>query len=518
MASLPELARFQTSLHRGQIDHLQRLVAAWGVLADLGFADHLVWAPTDPEWTSFVVLAHIRPVTSQTIYRSDRAGDILSGAERPVVASCLEGEQVVEAEIHHSALGERVLVHATPIRCEDSVIAVLTRETAPSMTRQPGELERTYLAIGERFAEMVAAGVFPYASDDRERVDYAPRVPDGVILLDRSRRVEFTSPNAVSALVRLGVSAQPDGMRLNELGLEGSTVRRAFGTWLPVTEEVERGGDTVVVMRCLPLMDADGISGGVLMLRDVSELRRRDRLLVSKDATIREIHHRVKNNLQTISSLLRLQGRRLTSPEAKAAVDESVRRIRSIALVHETLSREAGEDVPFIEIVRPLVRMVEEGYSSPDRPLHFKVSGDAGKLPATMATPLAVVLTELLQNVVDHAYPVTDDVMPGEATVDLDNDGDLVRARVTDDGVGLPSGFELDATTGLGLQIVRALVGTELGGDIEMRAGSGPVGREGTVVELAVPTQALVDPLADESAKPNGSDGLPTGSVAGGVW
>src|SRR3546814_12845169 len=88
-----------------------------------------------------------------------------------------------------------------------------------------------------------------------------------------------------------------------------------------------------------------------LFRSDIADLRRRERLLLSKDATIREIHHRVKNNLQTISSLLRLQARRFASPEAKLAIEESVRRIRSIALVHETLSREAGDDVAFIEIV-----------------------------------------------------------------------------------------------------------------------------------------------------------------------
>ena len=88
--------------------------------------------------------------------------------------------------------------------------------------------------------------------------------------------------------------------------------------------------------RCIPLVEGGSVVGGVLLVRDVSELRVRDRLLLSKDATIREIHHRVKNNLQTISSLLRLQSRRLTNEEAKAAVNESVRRIRTIALVHET--------------------------------------------------------------------------------------------------------------------------------------------------------------------------------------
>ena len=113
----------------------------------------------------------------------------------------------------------------------------------------------------------------------------------------------------------------------------------------PITDEVEVGSEISVLFRCIPLVEQGAVSGAVVLLRDISELRRRDRLLLSKDATIREIHHRVKNNLQTISSLLRLQGSRLASREAKAAIEESVRRVRSIALVHEILSREAGEDV-----------------------------------------------------------------------------------------------------------------------------------------------------------------------------
>src|SRR5690606_23126034 len=165
------------------------------------------------------------------------------------------------------------------------------------------------------------------------------------------------------------------------------------------------------------------VDGAVVLMRDVSEIRSRDRLLVSKDATIREIHHRVKNNLQTISSLLRLQGRRLTEPTAKAAIEESVRRIRSIALVHETLSREDGDEVELGEIVRPLVRMVEEGLTSPERPIQFSISGDAGKSPSPAATSLAVVLTELLQNIVAHAYP------PG--TLGTDERGIEEYARVS---------------------------------------------------------------------------------------
>jgi len=317
-----------------------------------------------------------------------------------------------------------------------------------------------------------------------------------VILLDGSGRVEYSSPNAISALHRVGVHANTEGMRLGELGLQETAVRTAFADAVPDTEEIERGPQVTVLMRCIPLIESGGVTGAVVLLRDISELRRRDRLLLSKDATIREIHHRVKNNLQTISSLLRLQGRRLESPEAKAAVEESVRRIRSIALVHEILSHEAGDDVPFIEIARPLVRMVEEGLLSPDRPVEIKIIGDAGKLPATIATPLSVVLNELLQNVVDHAYPPGEDLPRGHVLLELDNDGIELGVRVTDDGAGLPPGFSLEASTGLGLSIVRTLVTTELNGTIELYPAAGDGDQRGTVVELRVPIDVVIDDAA----------------------
>ena len=102
-----------------------------------------------------------------------------------------------------------------------------------------------------------------------------------------------------------------------------------------------------------------------------------------------------------------------------------MRRIRTIALVHESLSREPGDDVAFIEIVRPLLRLAEEGLQSPDRPVRFSVQGDGGRIPARVATPLSVVLTELLQNAVDHGFP--EGSGGGEVVVLLDNDDDELR-------------------------------------------------------------------------------------------
>src|ERR687897_782922 len=367
MASLAELARFFTRLHPGAVAHLQRLVASWGLLADFCFADLMLFGavgePRVGGTSRFVVLGQVRPTTAQTVYRADWVGTVLEEEDRPLVARSYRlGEIVI------SPLKERVRVLCIPIRHGDRVVGVLTRESAPSFGRQPGELERTYVDVFNRFARMIASGDFPFDAEDAESEE-APRVGDGVIVLDASGRVEYTSPNAVSTLHRLGVHANAEGLRFSELGLEETVVRTAFDTGTPATEELARGVDITVLIRGIPLLDHGAVTGAVVLLRDISELRRRDLLLLSKDATIREIHHRVKNNLQTISSLLRLQGRRLDSPEAKQAIDESVRRIRSIALVHETLSRETGDDVAFVDVVRPIVSMVGESMSSSDHPI-----------------------------------------------------------------------------------------------------------------------------------------------------
>ncbi|MEJ7583363.1 MAG: sensor histidine kinase [Acidimicrobiales bacterium] len=501
MASLAEIAHTRTGLTATETDHLQRLEASWGLLADFCFSDLLLLVPTDAEGTHFVVVGQIRPTTNQTLYRHDLLGEITDEGERPLIARSFRRGEIIEGEVTDAVIRERVRMLCIPVRCDGKTVAVLSRESAPSVGRAPGELERTYTDIFNRFARMIAAGEFPFAAEDTESEE-APRVGDGCLMLDRSARVEYASPNSVSTLHRMGIHVNAEGLRLGELGLDDEVVRTACSVGVPIIEEVEGSTGVTVLVRCIPLLDQGRVSGAVVLMRDVSELRRRDRLLLSKDATIREIHHRVKNNLQTISSLLRLQGRRLASVEAKGAIEESVRRISSIALVHETLSREAGEDVPFLDVLRPLVRMVEESLASPDRRVTFVIEGEAGNLPATVATPIAVVLNELLQNAVDHAFPSLNadgngdgdgqqrpHGADGHVRVQLDNDGRELMVRVIDDGVGLPEGFSAATAKGLGLSIVRALVTSDLAGTIDMfePLDASP----GTVVELRVPLEGL---------------------------
>ncbi|MDQ3643740.1 MAG: histidine kinase N-terminal domain-containing protein, partial [Actinomycetota bacterium] len=337
MAALAELAR-SIGLETPAIGHLQRLVASWGLLSDLCFSDLLLYVPTVPgDLSTFTILGQVRPTTSQTLYLDDEVGRVVPATDLPLVCSAWQLGEIVDGEATVHARGEIASVQCIPVRWKDAMLAVMARAAAPSVGRRPGELERVYVELFDGFARMITVGDFPFGAEETE-VDEAPRVGDGVARLDASARVDFVSPNFVSALHRMGIHSNAQGARLSELGFDESAVRAAFAIGLPITEEVERR-DVTVLVRCIPFLDHGRVTGGVVLMRDVSDLRRRDRLLISKDATIREIHHRVKNNLQTISSLLRLQGRRLESTEAQSAIDQSVRRIRSIALVHETLSR-----------------------------------------------------------------------------------------------------------------------------------------------------------------------------------
>jgi two-component sensor histidine kinase len=234
----------------------------------------------------------------------------------------------------------------------------------------------------------------------------------------------------------------------------------------------------------------------------VTDVRRLDRLLLSKDAAIREVHHRVKNNLQTISALLRLQARRLPPGGGRVALFEAERRVRSIAIVHEILSREPGDQVPFEEIVTSLVRMAEDSVVL-SRPLTFEVTGGLGEVPADVATPLAVVLAELLQNAVEHAFLEVEgdeadgsrsrSVQPvGHVQVNLVNDLNSLTLEVVDDGSGLPEGFDIDASESLGLSIVRDLVRSQLEGTITMRSrNTVEPGQPGTVVAIELPPVEL---------------------------
>jgi two-component sensor histidine kinase len=484
--TLGDLVRERTALDAAALDHLHRLVADWQLLADLSFADLVLWVPLR-DGGGFVAVAQMRPTTGPTVHLDDKVGAVVDAL--PLRQAATTGRIYREGDPEWRG-GTPIREEAIPVRHAREVVGVVSRETDLATARTPSRLELAYLECAADLAQMIAEGRFPYPGPPPEHRTEEPRVGDGLIRLDAQGRVGFASPNALSAYRRLGLAGDLAGVHLASVTtalLPTTSPRR--GPVAAVAEgratrfgEVDANG-AVVQLRSIPLLPGGRRIGALVLVRDVTELRRRDAALVSKDATIREIHHRVKNNLQTVAALLRLQSRRLDVPEARAALEESVRRVSSIALVHETLSQTLDESVAFDEVADRVVAMVRD-VGMVGGTVRVTREGGFGVLPAAVATSLAMVLTELLQNALEHGLAGRD----GKVTVVASRDRDRLEVYVRDDGGGLPAEFALERSSRLGLQIVRTLVAGELGGTIELRAGEGG----GAEAVLGVPLHAAL--------------------------
>ena len=490
MATLAELADQRTTLADPVIDHLLRLTASWSLLSDLSFSDMLLMAKVDdgaePGEENFVVLGQMRPNNRSTLLNDDLVGTTQRSESWPLVRLTFESGTRIVGEVKVEAVDDVIPVWCVPVRFDGVVVAVMVRLQGP--LRGPASLyEQAYLSIFERLCSMVADSTFPYREDDVAGPGM-PRVGDGIILIDGTGQVEFATPNATNALHRLGIYASAEGHTMRELGLRVRVVERSLEFAIPAMEEVDRGHDVAILFHCVPLIEHNLVTGVVVLVRDVSDLRQLNRLVLNKEAAVREVHHRVKNNLQTISSLLRLQARRSDEAETRIALQEAERRVRSIAVVHEVLSREPGEEVAFDEIVRSLVLLVEDTVLAL-HPVEIVVNGELGTLATDLATPLAVALAELLTNAVEHAFTDFgdfDEHHVGVVTLNLYQENDNAVAEIRDNGRGLGEEFSLEVPTSLGLSIVRDLIRAQLHGSIEMSTVADSEGG-GTFVRVVVP-------------------------------
>ena len=455
MQQLDELLKTNSTLNLEEINHLKRLAADWQLIADLSFADLAIWVRTTAN--KELAIAQVRAATAATVFPNDFAGD-----------------QVDELFIGKG-------VDYFPIKFQQKVIAQIARHTNPDATRSSGRLESEYQEIALQLLEMIGESAFPYATAISS-LNPSPRVGDGFIRLDKSGDIIFASPNGRSALSRLGWESELEGISLVDVANRISGESLATLTEKIKSNEVtqieleSRGG--VVELTLLPLLVSGLRIGTVVLFHNVTEIRRRERELLLKDATIKEIHHRVKNNLQTVSALLRLQSRRVEDLKARGALDEAVRRISSIALVHETLSASGKDEVDFDSVVDSLIgHAVDLAPRATNHVTDIAVKrlGNLGALDPKIATPLSLVITELVANAIEHGLTTKG----SKVDVIFSRTGGSCVVKIEDDGAGLPEGFNLKESSNLGLQIVRTLTESELKGTLEIQGSE-----KGTTAQL----------------------------------
>lgn len=479
MGSLARILAERTELSTAEGELLARLVEEWSIVSDLALSDLVLWVPTWNE-AGFVAAAQVRPSTAPTSVPDDTIGRFMPRGRLPLVDQALAFRRAIAAR-SGSEPWIPAPIEAYPITREGRVIAVIARH-ASTAPRVAGRLEEIYLSSADDLLSMTVEGAFPSSLPAMDATD-APRVGDGLMRLTTSGIVDYASPNAINALRRLGLARELVGANLAEVstrlshrpGPVDASLSAVAGGRVPGSTEVENGS-AAVALHGIPLIRDHVRVGALVFCRDVTDLRRRERALISKDATIREIHHRVKNNLQTVAAMLRLQARRASSDEAREALAEAELRVAAIALVHESLSGEAGEAADFDEIVdriTALVRDLAPAYAAEGAVPIIRREGSWGSLPSDLATPLAMVVSELLHNAVEHGSPSIVEVR-------LRRDDGSLALQVRDDGQGLPAGFDWEST-GLGLSIVRSLVTGDLHGECET------AGEDGTTISVRVP-------------------------------
>lgn len=478
MLSLNQLVRESSAvpLSREATDHLYALMSDWQVIADLVGADLVLWLPTTDG--RFVAAALCRPATSSTVHVEDIIGRYSSSVRGAALMEGLETGQIVEPTGSDWAGAYSTSVAYIPVPVDGKPVAVISREmNVAARGNTVGHGMWTEWA-GNVLIEMIARGEYPYHEAPTMAGHGIPRVIDGALLLDAEGVVRDMTPNANSCMRRLGIRCDLVGTNLGEaitsVLRDGSAVEETMAVVVmgraPWRVTVEANSHAVNI-RALPLLEWGQRIGAVLLTRDVSETHRREQELMTKDATIREIHHRVKNNLQTVSALLRMQSRRSDSAEVHDALHEAGRRVQAIATVHQALSQNVDEVVGFDEVARTVLRMAGS-VASTDHNARVVVEGEFGPIPADAAAALATVLTELVTNSVEHGFVGRD----GTVTVKAQRNGDSLTVVVEDDGVGIKEGREL---SGLGTQIVEMMVKGELHGTIDWARGN-----PGTIVTL----------------------------------
>lgn len=505
MSTLGDLLAEHTMLPGSVVDHLHAVVAEWQLLADLSFADYLMWVRRDDG--AVVCVAQCRPNTAPTILQADAVGIVVTADDVPLVTGAYESGQICQQNHVRQRPAwrqEPMNVEAVPVRFGDQVVAVLTHQTTTAEQRGSSPLETAYLDCAKNLVQMLSEGTFPNLADLTMSLS-SPRVGDGFIRLGVDGEVRYASPNALSAYHRMGLKSELEGRDLIEAtrslisdSFEAAElaehVRDSLAGRSGMRMEVDAGGAAVLV-RTLPLVTHDRPAGAAVLIRDVTEIKRRDRALLSKDATIREIHHRVKNNLQTVAALLRLQARRTTNPEGREALIESVRRVASIAQVHDALSMSVDEEVNLDDVIDRILPSMND-VATVDTPTRINRVGALGVLDADRAMALVIVITELVQNAIEHAFdPAATERC---VTISAERSARWLEVVVHDDGRGLPAGFSLEKSDRLGLQIVRTLVSAELDGTLGMRDAVGDAVR-GTDVALRIPVGRrgrLPQPLA----------------------
>jgi two-component sensor histidine kinase len=476
---------------------LQTIEQQMGIVADLSRADILIYGRKSPK--ELIVVAHAQPHSLAHVYAKSRAGRIVSIDHRPEILRALTTGRRQEDQRSVISEGAPVVRQTFPIYYPptSSIPEMGPAGSQPSCKDKPEIIGALIIVTNliEHERHRLRSKVFKRALKNLHLMLLAGQVigaealspfgeQDGILIVDNSGLIQYASGIAVNLYRRVGYRETLAGRLLSTLETGDEELLRETLAQKRCLERAAEEGDRFWIRKTIPLISYPNsywallvsaifakslkVNSVLITLHDDTETRRQDQELQVKNALIQEVHHRVKNNLQTIAGLLRMQMRRAQSEEARQVLEETLSRILSVAVIHEFLSSDSSNIINIKEVGNRIVSQLQYGMLSADTKIHLEVTGEPIYLPARQATSCALIINELVQNAIEHGFEKKKE---GIVQVNLEDNGDEVIIKVADNGDGLPGDLDLEDTDSLGLKIVKILVEGDLKGQIQLGCG-----------------------------------------------
>jgi len=451
--------------------HVENVAANLQLTADLGYGDVTLLVPHNG---GLLVVADARPMTAMSAVALSRVGQVVDRSDEPEAYDALETGAPACSVRRRVRRGISFTSTGYPIGPARSPYAVAVRHVAQPVAEAPGKMEIAFMRLAGLVLERLQAGPL---TDVDTGLPYATTrlAGDGVMEVSAQGVIVYASPNAVNILRLAGLEGALEGSPATTIPGGLTAVAPALGT------DSARGITVAVSGRSLRYRTIGLADGALVLVEDVTDAVRREQELHVKEMAIREVHHRVKNNLQTIASLLRIQARRSSSDEVARALEEAVERVSSMAVVHEMLASSTDESVDLSAAASTVVDMVRRGLTGPDSTIGITVEGETGLVPAQVAMSLALVVAELVHNAIEHGVGP---IGHGDVAVSLERGDHEVVLTVRDSAAALPHGFDAESSAHLGLAIVKTVVEDDLRGTLRFDADGE------TVVTVTVPLMA----------------------------
>jgi two-component system, sensor histidine kinase PdtaS len=440
------------------------------MIADLAQGNVFIDCATDDSKVA-IVIAEAVPTTVPSLYRDRVVGKKILASYEPAVFKVYRTGKPVMLNRALTHEGSHVCQNVTPIKNEQGLtIGLLILET--DITYQV-EQEQELAILSETTAEF--GRTWDIVLKDQMIPDY---LEEALILLGENGAIQYAN-NYAMGLITEHSPLQPKNLTNRDILEILPFIDETDFSHQGITQREVRSMDKVFILRSICLLDKKADSKRMLLyIRDITDLRDKERQLMVNQFVIKEIHHRVKNNLQTVASLLRMQMRRGVPEEMKQLYQESLNRIASIAVVHEVLSNNGIEKVNMLDIIKKITTgQVFNPYQSDCTVAIHLDSEEIIELNSTQAVSLALIVTELIQNCMKHAFIGR---LNGNITIHFKRNHQLIELGVIDDGNGMGDYMEAGH---LGIEIVKNLTNYDLNGTFEFL----PIGEQGTKAWVMFP-------------------------------